>query len=152
MNKKITKKSKKPKSNLGNLGVKRLIRIKNKEPIEIYDRIAPYASDGLITPEGWFLQCDPLQHVIFVHHILNSNTLELEQLGWVFVWSYKSMFDKKTTSLLNLTPYIRFSDGAKRLTIEQRATILKWCDSRKVTLKRALTYNYEDFTKEDIND
>jgi len=107
----------------------------------------PYGSDGLIPPDGWFFKCRPGAHSYWARQI-GVNEVYLEKLGWVFVWSYESMFYKPGQTP---TPYFRWSSD-KGLTVAQKATMIDWCSSRKVSLERACgKYRVEEF-KDDRHD
>jgi len=111
--------------------------------IKLWDLPIPFNTDGFITREGYFLHCDPYGHDAWTRAILGTPSSYPEKIGWVTVWSYTSMFKKGGDTDL---PYFRW-DGEKRLTDAQQLTILKWCEARKVSLKRALCYHFDDFHK-----
>jgi len=93
---------------------------------------SPYSSDGLISPEGWYFKVRQGAHAWWIRRI-GVNEAYLEKLGWVFVWSFESMFYKTGQ---RPTPYFRWSSDHK-LTEAQKSMMADWCIARKVTMERA---------------
>jgi hypothetical protein len=108
-----------------------------KPTVKIYDRPYPYSTDGYISKEGWFFQCDPGGHSSWCS-ILGVSPMYLESLGWVAVWSYTSIFDAKYKTK---TPKFRFSSEVK-LTKAQKNTMLSWCATYKISIEDACVYSY----------
>ena len=66
----------------------------------------------------------------------------LSQNNWVMVWSFISMFPNSQNFKF------RFEDGRK-LTPEQKHTMTRWCEARKMTLRDAmLGGHYDSFLEE----
>lgn len=107
-----------------------------------YDRVYPYTSDGFIDPKGHFFQCNPLQHANYCYHMFHCTDDYLMKVGWVKVWSFQSMFNKRN----EYTSNFRWEN---KLTKDQLKTMVDWCKGQKVDMKRAFGYKYDDvFNKE----
>ena len=96
---------------------------------------SPYAKNGWITPEGYFIEVPAGGHIRWAHDFDTKETL-LEEAGWLQVWNFESMFVKN--------PKIRW-DSNNKIIHAQYDTILMWCSSNKMKPKDALSYLYDDF-------
>lgn len=112
---------------------------------KIFDRVYPYPENGFITPEGWFFQCDPCGHDRWAKVTLGVlSTFLVDQCGWVLVWNFVSMFSKAKM------PDFRFRwNTDKKLTVEQKATMIRCCESWKLTTAQALKGFLPAFERED---
>lgn len=109
--------------------------------VVVNDRAAPYAENGFITPEGWFIQCDAFAHSRTASVLFGCpDSYLVDKLGWVLVWRFVSMFEKAK----HPTPYFRWDTGMG-LTTEQQMTMLRWCEAQGCTLQRAVGYNFGAF-------
>lgn len=115
-----------------------------KTKLKLKDTPYPYTTDGMISPEGYFFSVPPGGHDHWAYHTIGLTSNDLAKSGWVIVWSYESMFFKRGDTP---TPYFRF-ESEIRLTSDQKARMVSWCEGQKKTLKRALGYRYDSFMEE----
>jgi hypothetical protein len=110
--------------------------------LKLRDTPFPYTTDGYISPQGYFFSVPPMNHSGWCSQY-GLSALLLERLGWVAVWSYKSFLikDKKFHTLFRW-------DHQKRLSEDQKAKMISWCEGQGKTLQEALGWQWEDFHEE----
>ena len=116
-----------------------------KRKAKIWDTPYPYPNNGLISPEGWFFECNPGGHSYWSKENLGViDRFLVDDCGWVVAWDFVSAFSKAKT------PDFRFRwDTSRKLTVEQKATMVRCCEAWGLTTAQALKGFISAFERED---